>query len=308
MTYSLVVHGGAGDWKGVRRSKGIRGVRRATLNGQEVLRRGGIAVDAVEASVVTMEDDPTFNAGYGSALNLVGRVEMDASIMNGRTLQAGAVALLTRVKNPITLARLVMEKTDHVLMAGNGAESLAKLFHLEHRNPVTPAAKKTWRSLRAQLERATIAHLPKTSQLVDDLPEIVNSGTVGAVAQDGDGNIAAGTSTGGLPLRLPGRIGDTPLIGSGTYATRSGGCSVTGIGEGAIRLVLAKTACDFMRKGSTAQKAAEQSVMLLQRQLGLRIGMVTIDVRGRLGSAHSTRDLYWAFSKTGMRRLHTSLR
>ncbi|MGD0549716.1 MAG: isoaspartyl peptidase/L-asparaginase [Candidatus Bathyarchaeia archaeon] len=135
MNYSLVVHGGAGIWKAARRRKGLQGVRRAASNGVDVLRNGGTALDAVESSVVTMEDDPTFNAGYGSALNLLGQVEMDASIMDGRTLQAGAVALVTRVKNPIRLARLVMDKTNHVLVASTGAERLARLVRLESRNP-----------------------------------------------------------------------------------------------------------------------------------------------------------------------------
>ena len=301
MTYSLVLHGGAWVWKGTRRRKAIRRARRAASDGQDLLRHGGTALDAVEACVVAMEDDPVFNAGYGSALDLLGRVEMDASIMDGRTLHAGAVALVTRVRNPIRLARLVMEKTDHVMVAGGGAERLAKAFRLENRNPVTSDAKRSWKFLRARLVREGVDYLPKTSQLIHEFPEVIFAGTVGAVAQDDDGNIAAGTSTGGLPLKLPGRVADTSLIGSGTYADKSGGCSVTGVGEGAIRLVLAKTACDFMQRGSTAQKAAERSVGLLQRRLGMWIGMITIDAGGRIGSAHSTPDMCWAFAKSGMR-------
>jgi beta-aspartyl-peptidase (threonine type) len=308
LNYSLVVHGGAGIWKGVRRRKGLRGVRRAASNGLDILRSGGTALDAVESCVVAMEDDPTFNAGRGSALNLLGQVEMDASIMDGQTLQAGAVALVKRVKNPIRLARLVMEKTDHVLVAAAGAERLARIFRLETSNPVTYGAKSSWHLLRAQLARGQVAHLPKTSKLLHELPEIVSTGTVGAVARDRDGNIAAATSTGGLALRLPGRIGDTPLIGSGTYADKSGGCSVTGVGEGAIRLVLAKTACDLMQRGLSAQRAAEQSVWYLQRRLGMKIGMITIDARGRIGSAHSTPDLCWAYVKSGMRGTHAAMK
>jgi beta-aspartyl-peptidase (threonine type) len=303
-----VVHGGAGIWKADRRRKGLRGVRRAAADGVDILRIGGTALDAVESSVVTMEDDPTFNAGYGSALNLLGQVEMDASIMDGRTLHAGAVALVTRVKNPIRLARLVMEKTDHVLVASTGAERLARLFRLESRDPVTCRAKSSWRLLRAQLARGDVAYLPKMSKLVQKLPEIMSTGTVGAVARDKAGNIAAATSTGGLTMRLPGRIGDTPLIGSGTYADEAGGCSVTGIGEGAIRLALAKTACDLIQRGSSAQKAAERSVRLLQERLGVQIGMVTIDAHGRIGSAHSTPDLCWAFAMSRMRGTHASIR
>ena len=308
MNYSLVVHGGAGIWKGARRGKGLRGVRRAASDGVDILRNGGTALDAVESSVVAMEDDPTFNAGYGSALNLLGRVEMDASIMDGRTLQAGAVALVTRVKNPIRLARLVMEKTDHVFVAASGAERLARLFRLESRNPVARRAKSSWRLLRAQLAQGEVAYLPKMSKLVQEVPEFISTGTVGAVARDKAGNIATATSTGGLALRLPGRIGDTPLIGSGTYANEAGGCCVTGIGEGAIRLALAKTACDLIQRGSSPQKAAERSVQRLQDRLGMQIGMVTIDARGRIGSAHSTPDLCWAFAMSHMRGPRASMR
>jgi beta-aspartyl-peptidase (threonine type) len=301
LRYSLVVHGGAGTWKGTRRRRGHRGVRRAASIGADTLRNGGTALDAIEACIVAMEDDPTFNAGYGSALNLLGRAEMDASIMDGRTLEAGAVALVTRVRNPIRLARLVMEKTDHVLVASSGAERLARLFRLESHNPITHSAKKSWRLLRAQLARGQVTYLPKAYELAREFPEIMSAGTVGAVARDGDGNIAAGTSTGGLALRLPGRVGDTPLIGSGTYADESGGCSVTGIGEGAIRLTLAKSACDFIHSGLSAQKAADQSVRRLQSRLGLKIGVITVDAHGRIGSAHSTPDLCWAFVEYGMR-------
>jgi beta-aspartyl-peptidase (threonine type) len=278
------------------------------MNGLAILRGGGTALDAVESCVITMEDDSTFNAGYGSALNLLGQVEMDASIMDGQTLQAGAVALVKRVKNPIRLARLVMEKTDHVLIAGSGAERLARMFRLESGNPVTYRARSSWRLLRAQLARGKVAYLPKASRLLHEVPKVMSAGTVGALARDRDGNIAAATSTGGLTLRLPGRIGDTPLIGSGTYADDLGGFSVTGIGEGAIRLVLAKTACDLIQRGSSPQKAAEQSVWRLQRRLGMKIGMITIDARGRIGSAHSTPDLCWAFAKSGMRRARAAMK
>jgi len=274
----------------------------------DVLRNGGSALDAVESAVVAMEDDSTFNAGYGSALNLLGQVEMDASIMDGRTLQAGAVALVRRVRNPIRLARLVMEKTDHVLIAASGAERLARLFGLESRNPVTSRAKSSWRLLRGQLARGEVAYLSRTSKLVQEFPEVILTGTVGAVARDKAGNIAAATSTGGLALRLPGRIGDTPLIGSGTYADEAGGCSVTGIGEGAIRLALAKTACDLIQCGSSPQKAAERSVQRLHERLRMKIGMVTIDARGRIGSAHSTPDLCWAFATSRMRGPRASMK
>ncbi len=228
--------------------------------------------------------------------------------MDGTTLEAGAVALLTRVRNPIRLARLVMERTDHVLVAGKGAERLAKIFGLENRDPLISDTRKSWRLLRAELVRGQLDHLTKVHMLIQELPDLLRSGTVGAVAQDREGRIGAGTSTGGLALRIPGRIGDTPLIGSGTYANNTGFCSVTGLGEAAIRLVLAKTTCDLMKRNHPAQKAAEQAVSLPQTRLGMGIGVVAIDSDGRIGAAHTTRDLCWGYVKHRMRGPHAVMK
>jgi len=164
-----------------------------------------------------MEDDSTFNAGTGSTLTIDGRIEMDASIMDGKTLNAGSVAMIRNIRHPVTLARVIMEKTDHVFIAGDFAEKLAETFNLERHTPITENRIKIWKEYKTMLIRGEHQYLPKTTKLIKIIPELATD-TVGAVARDIDGNLAAATSTGGLTLKLPGRIGDTPLIGCGNYA------------------------------------------------------------------------------------------
>lgn len=293
----IVVHGGAGVWRSERRNPGIAGVREAAGVGYEILKRGGAALDAVEVSVAQMEDNDVFNAGLGSALTLDKRVEMEASVMDGKTLNAGAVCLLKNVKNPVRLARVVMEATDHVFVAADGAEKLADLFGLERRDPITELRVRYWRDLRDKLAQGKHGHLPKLHKLITSHPQLLESGTVGAVALDKNGNVAAATSTGGFSLKLPGRIGDSPLIGCGTYAdNEAGACSTTGIGEIAIKLVLAKSTCDFMLDGKSAQEAAESSIRLVNRRMrGAFMGLVTVDRMGGVGAAHNSPNLCWAY-------------
>ncbi|MFQ6065136.1 MAG: isoaspartyl peptidase/L-asparaginase family protein, partial [Candidatus Bathyarchaeia archaeon] len=250
----IVVHGGAGTWRKERKSAGLAGVKEAARVGFNVLRDGGSALDAVETAVVEMENNETFNAGRGSALTIDKRIEMEASIMDGKNLNAGAAGLLKNVKNPIRLARIVMEATDHVFVTGEGAEKLAELFDLERANPLTELRVRYWRELKEKLLREELEYLPRLRQLVTSYPQLFDLGTVGAVALDRSENVAAATSTGGFSLKFPGRIGDSPLIGCGTYAdNEAGACSTTGIGEIAMRLVLAKSTCDLMCSGRTAQ-------------------------------------------------------
>ncbi|MDH5460272.1 MAG: isoaspartyl peptidase/L-asparaginase, partial [Candidatus Bathyarchaeota archaeon] len=206
----IVVHGGAGTWRPERSQAGLEGVKRAAKIGFDVLKHGGSAVDSVMEAVAVMEDGGAFNAGYGSSLNIEKRVEMEASIMDGRTLQAGAVGLLKDVKNPVRLARIVMEKTDHVFIVGKGAEKLAKIFNLERREMMTELRLKYYEQQRKALLEGKF-ELRKLASLIKNHPELFQLETVGAVALDKDGNVAAATSTGGFPLKLPGRIGDSPL-------------------------------------------------------------------------------------------------
>ena len=294
----IVVHGGAGTWQPERSQPGLEGVKRAAKKGFDILRNGGTAVDSVVEAVAVMEDDGAFNAGYGSSLNIEKGVEMEASVMDGKTLQSGAAGLLNDVKNPVRLARIVMEKTDHILVVGRGAEKLAKIFRLERRNPTSELRSKYYEQQRKALLDGKF-ELPKLSELVKNYPELFELETVGAVALDNDGNVAAATSTGGFPLKLPGRIGDSPSIGCGTYAdNETGACSATGIGEIAIRLVLAKTVCNYLENGKTAQEATELAIRLVNKRISATynsMGLIAVDVHGRIGAAHNSPNLCWAY-------------
>jgi len=299
----IVVHGGAGTWQPERSGPGLEGVRRAAETGFEVLARGGSALDAVEEAVAVMEDDGAFNAGYGSSLTIDKRVEMEASIMDGKTLRAGAVGLLRDIRNPVRLARLVMEKTDHVFIVGEGAEKIAEVFGLGKRNPVSELRLTYWkRQMKALNERKF--PLPKLAELAKAHPDVFSLETVGAVALDKEGNVAAATSTGGFPLKIPGRIGDSPLIGCGTYADNAcGACSATGVGEVAIRLVLAKTVCNYMNRGKTAEEAVETAIRLVNTRLPdiyNSMGLIAVDTKGNIGAAHNSPNLCWAYMNNEM--------
>jgi len=307
---TVVVHGGAGTWQPERSKPGIEGVKKAAETGFSILKKGGSAVDSVLEAVAAMEDDGVFNAGYGSSLNMEKKVEMEASIMDGRTLQAGAAGLLRDVKNPVRLAKVVMERTDHVFVVGEGAEKLANLEHLERRNPITELRLKYYEQQKKALLEGK-PELPKLSSLVKDHPDLFTLGTVGAVAIDNSGSVAAATSTGGFPLKLAGRIGDSPLIGCGTYADNlAGACSTTGVGEVAIRLVLAKTVCNYMENGKAAQEAAENAIKLVNTRLPSvynAMGLIAIDAHGRIGAAHSSPNMCWAYITPEMKEPKASL-
>jgi beta-aspartyl-peptidase (threonine type) len=306
----IVVHGGAGMWRTERKSAGLAGVKEAARAGYDIVKAGGSALDAVESAVIEMENNEVFNAGHGSTLTIDKRIEMEASIMDGETLNAGAAGLLRNVKNPIRLARIVMEATDHVLVTGEGAEKLAELFNLETANPFTELRERYWRELKETLMRGEMNHLSKLHELIKSYPQLFDLGTVGAAALDKDENVAAATSTGGFSLKLPGRIGDSPLIGCGTYAdNEAGASSATGIGEIAVKLVLAKSACDFMRDGKTAQEAAESSIKLVNRRMhGGSMGLITVDMAGRIGAAHNSPNLCWAYMTAKASHPQVSLR
>ncbi len=287
------------------------GVKRATNKGFSILKNDGAAIDAVMEAVAVMEDDGAFNAGYGSSLNIEKTAEMEAAIMNGETLQAGAAGLLHDIRNPVRLARIVMDETDHVFVVGEGAEKLARLHRLERKDPVTELRLKYYEQQMKTLQEGGF-ELPKLAVLVKKHPELFEHlDTVGAVALDKEGNVAAATSTGGFPLKLPGRIGDSPLIGCGTYADNlSGACSATGVGEIAIRLVLAKTVCNYMEAGKTAQEAAEQTIRLVNKRIATvynSMGVISVDARGRVGAAHNSPNMCWAFMTPAQKEPAVSL-
>ena len=306
----IIVHGGAGTWHPERSQPGLEGVKRAAKKGFEILKKGGSAVDSVMEAVMVMEDDGAFNAGYGSSLNIEKSVEMEASIMDGKTLQAGATGLLKDIKNPVRLARIVMEKTDHVFVVGEGAEKLARTFNVERRNPITELRLKYYEEQKKILLDGK-SELPRLASLVKTYPELFKLDTVGAVALGEDGNVAAATSTGGFSLKLPGRIGDSPLIGCGTYAdNQAGACSATGIGEIAIRLVLGKTVCTYMENGKNAQEAVELAIKLVNRKMPAlynHMGLISVDIHGGIGAAHNSPNLCWAYIKPEMQEPAASL-
>jgi len=306
----IVVHGGAGTWHQERQGPGIKGVKEAALEGFNILMKNGSAVDAVEAAVMSLEDNEVFNAGKGSTFTLDKRIEMEASIMDGKTLKAGAAGLLRDIKNPVHLARIVMEKTDFVFIIGEGAEKIAEVYGLERQNPATELRLKYWKNLKERLLKGEVDYLPKLHELVGQHPELFIYETVGAVALDKDGNVAAATSTGGMTLKIPGRIGDSPLIGCGTYADNTAGaCSTTGMGETAIRLVLAKTVCDYMQRVN-AQKAAEEAIKLVNKRIAGKanfMGLIAVDPEGNIGAAHNSSNMCWAYMHTGTSSPEASL-
>jgi len=251
-----------------------------------------------------------FNAGRGSALTVNKRIEMEASIVEGKTLKAGAVGLLKNVNNPVRLARIVMEATDHVFVVADGAEKLAEIFNLGRRNSFTELRTECWQDLKQKLIRGEIDYLPKLRKLVASHPQLFEMGTVGAVALDKNGDVAAATSTGGLTFKLPGRIGDSPLIGCGTYAdNEAGACSATGIGEVAIKLVLAKSTCDFMQNGRSAQEAVESSIQRVNRRVNAAVmGLIAVDMLGRIGASHNSPNLCWAYMTPETRQPKAALK
>jgi isoaspartyl peptidase/L-asparaginase-like protein (Ntn-hydrolase superfamily) len=260
----IAIHGGAGvlrsDRPGARHRAALA---RALDAGYAILRDGGASLDAVAAAVVVLEDDPLFNAGRGSSLNSAGAVEMDAAIMEGRGLRAGAVAAVRRIRNPILAARAVMEKTRHVLLAAEGAERFARAQGLRLERP---AYFRTARQLAALAKRRKRYH-----------------GTVGAVALDRAGNLAAATSTGGYTGKLPGRIGDSPLVGAGTYAdNRACAVSATGLGEAFIRAAVGHDICARMRYRGDSLAAAAAAALREVARLGGDGGLVALDRRGNV--------------------------
>ena|SRR5437879_1689464 len=269
---TIIVHGGAGaDPSEAREFR--RGVRAAALAGWRVLAAGGAALDAVESAVRALEDDPRFNAGRGSVLTRDGTVEMDASIMEGDRLQCGAVGAVSRIANPVSLARSVLEARRHVLLVGDGALAFARSVGI----PECDAAALVTDSQRKH--HAGSAAGPATL-----------GGTVGAVALDRSGTVAAATSTGGTAGKLPGRVGDSALIGCGTYADSSiGGVSCTGDGEAIIRVGLGHHALHYLKDADDPDYAAKVAVDLLVEEGRGQGGLILIDWRGRAGYATSTR-------------------
>jgi len=269
-----------------------------------VLDRGGSSMDAVEAAIRILEDDPNFNAGRGAVFAADGRNEMDAAIMDGATLRAGAVAEVARTRHPISLARAVMEKTQHVLLVGDGADAFSKHVGLEQEPPSYFFTERRWQSLVEQLKKeglpipprpAGAPPAPKHPLAAVESPDVHKYGTVGVVALDRQGNVAAGTSTGGTQAKRWGRVGDSPLIGAGTYASnQSCAVSATGTGEYFIRLTVARTVCALVQyQGMKLQAAADEVIHKEVAALHGDGGVIAIAPDGQMA---------WSFNTPGMFR------
>lgn len=289
---ALIVHGGAWDIPDDLLEAHRSGCARGISVGWEILRSGGSAVDAVEKAINVLEDDPVFDAGRGSHLNAMGEIELDASIMNGTTFRCGAVAAVQNIRNPISLARKVMEESEHILLVGKGAAR----FALEHGIKQSSLDEllvgrelDRWKELQGRATFSTKEPFRKKTR-TDDPIERAASDTVGAVALDRQGVICAGTSTGGTPNKYPGRVGDSPLIGCGTYADSSiGGISTTGWGEAMIKVVMAKTVINLMDlNGGNPQTAAEKGMEILKRKADGDGGVIVLTPEGKFGIAFNT--------------------
>ena len=298
----LVVHGGAWATPEGLRAAHLNGVRNALGRGWEILEHGGSALDAVEESVVMMEDDEAFDAGRGSFLNREGKVQLDALIMDGATLRAGGVGCVERILNPIRAARKVLAESPHVYFVAEGAERFAEEHGIRLGSNDDLIIPREVERLRAY-QAAAAAGCQQ-----EQFAPTVSHDTVGAVALDQQGNIAAATSTGGTLNKAPGRLGDSSLIGCGCYAdNQSAAVSTTGWGEPIMKLVLAKWAADRVASGNLPQWVADEAIHYLEERLNGHGGIILVDSSGRFGIAHNTPGMAWAvqsreITQSGMHR------
>ena len=307
--WAIVLHGGAGVIERASMKPDTEAAYRASLKqaleaGAAVLDRGGSSLDAVEAAIRILEDDPLFNAGRGSVFAADGKNEMDAAIMDGATLKAGAVADVTRTRHPISLARAVMEKSPHVFLVGEGADEFSVYAGLEQVDPSFFFTERRWQALIKQLEKEGLPVPPRPSGAPSEPKEPVAEiepedahkfGTVGVVALDRNGDVAAGTSTGGTQAKRWGRVGDSPVIGAGTYASnQSCAVSATGTGEYFIRLTAAREVCALVQyKGLKLQQAADEVIHNELQAIHGDGGVIAITPDGQM---------VWSFNSPGMYR------
>jgi L-asparaginase / beta-aspartyl-peptidase len=293
--WAILAHGGAGDLAPDRRERHIAGCRAAANAGASVLRGGGSALDAVERAVLVLEDDPWFNAGTGACLNADGLLELDAALMEGSRLRAGAVCALPPFVHPIAIARAVLDDGRHVLYAGAGAARFALergFTRAADDAMITSDARREWATARAHDSRQDPTHGKAPGS---------GGGTVGAVARDACGTVAAATSTGGRVNKRVGRVGDSPILGAGTYADDdAGACSATGHGEAMLRMCLAKAAIDLLRAGSHPEEAARSVIRAMGARVAGQGGVILVDRSSRLGLARNTSTMVWAACGEGI--------
>jgi len=285
----LVVHGGAWAIPDDMVDAHMNGVRNAIVAGWQALAKGGSALDAVEEAVVILEDDETFDAGRGSFLNRDGKVQLDAFIMEGGTLRGGGVGCVERLRNPVRAARKILSESPHVYFVAEGAERFAAEHGIalcENRDLIIPREVERLRAFQAQA----------ADQAPDLFAPAISHDTVGAVALDREGNIAAATSTGGTLNKAPGRLGDSSLIGCGCYAdNESAAASLTGWGEPIMKLVLAKWAADRVLAGNLPEWVSQEAINYLKARVNGHGGIILLDSKGRFGISHNTPRMAWAF-------------
>jgi len=301
-TYSLMVHGGAGALDNVKDDKTafryLDSIRTVLEHGRQVMELGGSALQAVEACAMLLEDDPVFNAGCGSVLNENGKVELDAAIMDGRDLAAGAVAAVDNIANPVQLARLVMTESEHVMLIAEGAMRFADHCGMER-------VPEDYFYTPDRVEQLRMARLRHKVMLDHDDSEIDSEdqkyGTIGAVARDPQGNLAAATSTGGIVNKRMGRVGDSPIVGAGVYAdNETCAVSATGFGEDFMRSVIAKTISDFMlMQGMDGIKATAAGIEYFKRKVNGRGGVIVIDNAGNCAGDFTTKKMIHGWIEKG---------
>jgi L-asparaginase / beta-aspartyl-peptidase len=311
MTIAIIVHGGAGNVPSELHVGFEAGCRTAAEAGWSVLASGGSALDAVETAVRILENDPVFDAGTGAHLNRDGDVELDAGIMDGRTLMAGAVAAVRRIANPITLARRVLSDSEHVFLVSQGAERFAEQMGIPFcapRDLIVARERAAWEKRRAEL--AAVEPLASQAAARQSDPTLVtpSTGTVGAVALDMSGNLVVGNSTGGTFFKHPGRVGDTPIIGCGLYADNALGAAVcTGMGEQIMKTVLAKTTVDQIVFLGHAAIAAKVAIGYFERRIGGQGGVICMSPAGEVGWAFSTPHMGFAYRTDDMQAAEAKL-
>jgi beta-aspartyl-peptidase (threonine type) len=300
--YSIMVHGGAGALDNVKDSKTatryLESIRRVLEHGREIMELGGSALQAVETCASLLEDDPVFNAGCGAVLNEYGKVEMDAAIMDGRNLAAGAVAAVENISNPIQLARMVMTESEHVMLIADGAMRFADHCNMER----VPENYFYTPDRVAQLKQARLKHkVMLDHDDADGNSEDQKYGTIGAIAMDPNGNLAAATSTGGIVNKRMGRVGDSPIVGAGVYAdNETCAVSATGYGEDFMRTVIAKTIADFIyMKEMNAEEATKAGMAYLSRKVRGRGGVIVIDRNGRCSAGFTTKKMIHGYIEQG---------
>ncbi len=273
---AIIVHGGAGNKSSRPKEESLEIVKKAAEAGYEILKNGGSALDAVEKAIIVFEDSGKVNAGVGSVLNEKGFQELDALIMDGTTLNFGAVMSVTKTRNPIALARYIMEKTPHVAFSAEGANKLYEKMVEEGYRP-----------------RTDLKPIENNKNQND------SGDTVGAVAVDSEGRIAVGGSTGGTKKKMVGRVGDTPMVGSGEYATPIAGAAATGVGEVIAKVLLSRTATLLVEQGMTPELAAEAAIKYLTERVNGPAGVIVLDHKGRIGFAHNTNIMAIAYIQKG---------